>query len=248
MHDDFFLDTSIAIRRIENSPNGESVRNYLSNKTLFTSTFVLMEFKRTVLLDAVSLYTILKEEQTLDDVYWRLKDTPNDTVTEKVAQRWILLLSLLDYPRNKDKRKAIARLENYIRYSLIYEFKKNVNLIESKTLCNLAYCKPYKKADRYKLDMVCQEDKCNIQNVIIENDMIFEKILKVIDSSHEPFFKDLSSIINEVFDDISNMKKEYCSTLGDVIIAIDSDNMKLCSSDHHFNLICQSMDKSVVIL
>jgi len=62
-----FLDTSIVIRRMRRGGDGQKVRTYLSDKTLYTSTFVLMEFKRTILKGAISLYNILEKELTFDD-------------------------------------------------------------------------------------------------------------------------------------------------------------------------------------
>lgn len=242
---EIFLDTSIGIKRIENSSNGEKVRTYLSDQSLFTSTFVLMEFKRTVLKDAISLYTILKEELTMDDTYRRIRDMLDVPATKKEAQRWGLLLGLLEYPKEKQKNIAMIRLENLIRKGLISQFLNKIKLQASNTMCSLADNKPFKIDGRYELSMGSCIDECDIKNTIATNRDVFERVLGRIIDNHEPNFMELSDIINEVLDDVNNMRDEYCKRLGDIIVAIDCPNeMELCTSDHHFDIICEAIGKS----
>ncbi len=244
-----FLDTSIGIKRLENGTDGDTVRAYLSDQTLFASTFILMEFKRTILKDAVSLYTILQEELTLDDAYWRIKDMLNDPATKKEAERWELILGLLDYPKEKHRTKAMKSLENLIRKGLILEFRKRIKFLESNSKCLSANSKPIKVAGRYELSMGCCVDDCDIKSTITTNRRDFEEVLKGTKDNREPNFIELSIIINKVLYDINNMKYEYCKRLGDVIIAIDCpDKMELFTSDHHFDLICCAVGKSCYIL
>lgn len=240
-----FLDTSIVIKRIENGRDGQKVRTYLSGQNLFTSTFVLMEFKRTILKDAISLYEILQGELTLDDAYWRIGEMLDDPKTEKEAQRWVLLLGLLDYPKEKHRIKAMRSLENLIRKGLILEFRKKIQLLESNSKCFSADSKPIKLAGRYELSMGCCVDDCDIKGIIATNRKVFEDILGRTRDNHEPYFAELSDIITEVLDDVNNMKDEYCKRLGDIIVAIDCpDVMELCTGDHHFDLICYAVGKS----
>ncbi len=245
---EIFLDTSIGIKRIENSINGEKVRTYLSGQSLFTSTFVLMEFKRTILKDAVSLYTILQEELTLTDAYWRIKNMLNDPATKKEGQRWVLLLGLLGYPRENQKNKAIRSLENLIRKGLILQFLyqiPQIQLLRSNTICSSVDSKPNKTEGKYELNMGCCVDECDIKSTIEANRGVLEGILGRTMGNHEQYFIELSDIINEVLNDVNNMREEYCKRLGDVIVAIDCPNeMELCTSDHHFDIICGAVGKS----
>jgi hypothetical protein len=239
-----FLDTSIGIKRIEENDIGNRVKEYLDGQDLFTSPYVLMEFKRTVLMDAISLYTLLQEEPTLDDVYWRLGRMLDDKTKEREASRWILLLGLLRYPRNKDKYMAMTRLDNYIRRGLVLEFLKKMTLLKSNVKCLSFDNKPIKSEGRYELNMECLIDGCNIKDIIIANKSTLENISIKIKGHHEPYFRDLSTILVAILDDIDNISEEHCKRLGDIIIAIDCPNeMELCSSDHHFDIICDAFEK-----
>lgn len=242
---EIFIDTNVGIKRIENTKNGTKIRTYLSGKTLFTSTYVLMEFKRTILKDAVSLYTMLQEGATLDDTHRRINKMLDDRTTSKIASRWVILLGLLGYPQERDKIRTVKSLEYLIRKGLVFQFLHEIQLLQSRTKCSSAGIKPTKREGKYELNMECSMNNCDIKSTIIANRGVFEDILTRIIDSREDYFKELSDIINETLNDADNMKEEYCNRLGDVVVAIDCPNeMELCTSDHHFNIICEVIGKS----
>ena len=119
MTSEIFLDTSIAIDRIFNPETQRAIEAILDDeKVISTSTYVLMEFKRTVLKDCIYLHSMIEEEESLTAVYYRLKEISDSPNGWKIAQRCIMILKSLEFPRT-DKEQVLNQLKVYIRFLLI---------------------------------------------------------------------------------------------------------------------------------
>ena len=246
MTSELFLDTNVAIDRIFDTDIYEELEMKLNHGTVITiSTYVLMEFKRTVLNDCIYLHSMVEEEESLNDVYWRLKDMLDSCEDEHIADRCIMFLKNFGFP-NTDKEKILKQLKWYIKSLLIKGFLNGLNLIESDTKCTIAQNKP-KKSDRnkYRLDLDCNgSNRCEIEEYIHNHSEEFKQILKNIYDL--PKLKYISEGINVLLTKPERARDGCCKRIGDAIVAIDAPSTStILSSNEDLKYICPAIGKEL---
>ncbi len=255
-----FIDTNIGIDRVFKKESLqeyiEEIDNLEEDYELYTSKYVVGEFIRTVLLDCCSLHTIVLEEESLNDVYRRINDMMESENSEKVrvAKRYDLILSSLDYPGTPDREKTLTNLSIYIRFYLKPSFTHGLKLIESQTECELYSCNPKKDDGHYDINIPCSETSDNTSCVLSKfiNDSIdvLERIQSELEDEKESYYLQLKGLINDFSnDDISDISIEECKTLGDVIVLEDCPNsFILLSRDHHIEDLSEITEQTCHIL
>jgi len=118
-----FLDTTIQIEKIFGRDRYE-LSEYLKEKDVLTSSYVLMEFKRTVLKDCIALHTYLLEEGDLESTFIRLSELRS--YDHRIASRIYMILSGICEPDNIEYEKVLERLEDLIESELLEHFFYNV--------------------------------------------------------------------------------------------------------------------------
>lgn len=252
MTSEIFLDTSTAIDRIFNPETQRAIDAILDDeKVISTSTYVLMEFKRTVLKDCIYLYSMIEEEESLTDVYYRLKEI-SDSPNERIAQRCIMILKSLEFPKTgkeTDKKQVLNQLKVYIKFLLIKSFLNGLNLIESDTKCTIARNKPKKiGGNKYWIDLDCNgPNKCEIEEYIYNHTAEFRQILESLPDS--PDLKYIYEGINILLTKPERAREGCCKRIGDAIVTIDAPSASIIlSSDEHFNYICPAIGKRIEFL
>jgi len=240
-----FLETTIQIERIFGK-NREEIFKFLKDKELITSTYVLMEFKRTIIKDCIALYAYLKEEGSLKKTFDRLSRLrPNRSV-----QRILRILAILSEDCKLEYEKMIERLEDLIESELIEYFFYNISQIIDKTGCWLAKEDVKKIDSAYYLQSSCRRDdvKCRIKEFVIENKEEFEKIYNELNKLNK--FIEVSKVIKEVLDDPSKMCGINCNKkLGDCVISVESPRDAIIfTTDHHYSYICNALNKEIKLL
>ena len=73
---DIFLDTCVILGRefSRDREKAKAVEKFLNQKNMVTSTYVNMELNRTYYKDSYTLYTMLQEHTSLDEVKERIKE------------------------------------------------------------------------------------------------------------------------------------------------------------------------------
>lgn len=112
MNNALFIETTIQIDKIfEEFDRRSEIWNKICENRSITSTYVLMEFKRRVILSCILLYNMFKEENDRAKVERRLsKEYSGRTV--KMALK---ILAKLDEGAVLDNEKILLRLRRYIR-------------------------------------------------------------------------------------------------------------------------------------
>lgn len=143
-----FLDTTIQIERVVSAAQRRAqLQETLAHYRLITSTYVLGEFLRTLVKDAVQLHHRIEQYAHLDEVITNLGQHPN----KREAGRMLLILGTL--LRTERATQATAwpaqvrlqiqeRLARYIKFALVDHFLFGIDEIIDSTQCGLARERP----------------------------------------------------------------------------------------------------------
>lgn len=243
--DKLFLETTIQIERIFGRKKEEIVK-FLSDKEALSSNYVLMEFKRTMLKDCISLYSFLKEEKGLEGTLMRLSELR--VYEHRTAVRISKILSRLSDSNTLEYEKVLTKLEDLIESELLEEFFYRVNLIDE-TKCGLANEEVHKN-ETYSLNLSCkrEEKKCEIEAFVLKNEESFRKLLNELQTNEE--FEGVCNVIKEILKDSKKVRgRKNCWKLGDCIISLEAPkDYKIFTTDHHYKQICNSLEKEILFL
>lgn len=248
-----FLDNNICINWFcKDDPDIYSCINEKINKNqVFISEYVLAEFIRTIVLDACALYSILIEEDNLEDVESRIYSIyENGTKQDiNVAKRYVLLMESIEYENAPNIDTARKEIKTRARWSIKF-LKTRINVLDSKIKCALASEKPKRQGLSYRIDIPCKDEihqsSCSIIEYI-QNELSFLNLIfnKTKDISE---FKKLGSLIS-IFNQstVINCSLKYCKILGDVIIVNDCPKyFCIVSRDEHFKTLCDISSRKLI--
>ncbi|MBW1867162.1 MAG: hypothetical protein JRI38_05390 [Deltaproteobacteria bacterium] len=240
-----FLDTTIQIEKIFGRDRYE-ISKYLKENDVLTSSYVLMEFKRTILKDCIALHSYLKEEGDLESTFIRLSELR--VHEHRIASRISKILSGMCGQDSIEYEKVLERLEDLIESELLEYFFYNVETIDE-TKCGLAK-EEISKNEIYSLDLSCRRGhkKCEIRDFIAANREEFCRLLEGLQSNRE--FEKVCDSLKEVLEDPEKARgRKNCWRLGDCIISIESPKTHtILTTDHHYGIICNSLEKPVLSL
>lgn len=143
-----FLDTTIQIDRIVSPLQRRTqLQALLTDYRLVTSTYVLGEFLRTLVKDAIQLHHRIEQYTHLDEVITYLGQHPN----KREAGRMMLILGTLLRAERTTQATAFAsqmrlqlqeRLARYIKFALVDRFLSGIDEMLDSTQCGLARERP----------------------------------------------------------------------------------------------------------
>lgn len=143
-----FLDTTIQIDRVVSSTQRRvQLQETLAKYRLITSTYVLGEFLRTLVKDAIQLHHRIEQYAHLDEVITNLGQHPN----KREAGRMMLILGTLLRAERTTPTTAFAaqmrvqvqeRLARYIKFALVDHFFFGIDELLDSTQCGLARERP----------------------------------------------------------------------------------------------------------
>lgn len=143
-----FLDTTIQIDRVVSSTQRRiQLQETLANYRLITSTYVLGEFLRTLVKDAIQLHHRIEQYAHLDEVITNLGQHPN----KREAGRMMLILGTLLRTERTTSTTTFAaqmrvqvqeRLARYIKFALVDHFLFGIDELLDSTQCGLARERP----------------------------------------------------------------------------------------------------------
>jgi hypothetical protein len=240
------LDTCIAIKKLQDDQDGEDIQKFLSDKKEFLSKYSIMEFKKTFVEAADHLNSMIEEGRELREIYDDIKEmiTNSDLKLSRLGKRLEILLTWMNSP-TKINEKVKHYLKMWRQGYLTLLFIGNMKLVESLIKCPIG--------DSYKglfSEEFCKENNCEIQTVINKNNSEIKKLKKKLNMITDSSFGELKTVLNG---DLNNFDKSKCRKIGDLIIAFDYLNFfnnetgsALCTTDHHFELICSELDINLI--
>ena len=230
-----FLETTIQIERIVGDRTRQrSLRAELANYRLATSTYVLGEYLRTLVKDAVQLHRLVAQQPHLDEVITYLGRHLN----KREASRMMLTLgAMLRIGRTAEpKHDAQARLDlldrlsRYIELSLLSHFMAGIDEVIDSTQCGLARERPQVypilpgNTPSYRLRSQCvrQVRECDLAERMEQWRPELKAVATGLAFESDPVLARMSQLAQQIVDKPVLARGRNCTWyLGDLVIALE---------------------------
>ena len=121
----FFLDTTIQYKRfLGHSKEKEEIDKLCQVSRPLCSNYVLMEYKRGLMKGLILFYSVVKEEQKLEDAYVRFSNMYSGREKSILLGLTGVLIKQNYIKRNKNQ--LLRRLERYLDWELIDTFEEGI--------------------------------------------------------------------------------------------------------------------------
>lgn len=229
-----FLDTTIQIERVVSSTQRRAqLQETLANYRLITSTYVLGEFLRTLVKDAVQLHHRIEQYTHLDEVITNLGQHPN----KREASRMMLLLETLLRAERTTPTPAVAaqmrvqvqeRLARSVKFALVDHFLFGIDELLDSTQCGLARERPTVAASAnaafFHLRSQCIRAvrECDLAERIETWRPQLEAIAAGLAQESDPILVRMGQLARQIIDDPIVARGRNCTWyLGDLVIALE---------------------------
>lgn len=253
-----FLETSIHIERLfSNKQRRQQIQRRLSGATLYTSSYVWMEFRRSVLQTYAYLLSIVRgilnegtKQIEIHELIRRLSAAPSIRFIPRAIQRLLLILSSLleAFPgRVVHTEKLIDYFEYHIAHLGPDGFFLGIDEFINETSCDLV--RPGVEIGDYvhkRLSCNAAKASCALVPILSAHRaelLTLEKAL--VAAPLEKKDPKTLAALRKVNADVTKAKGERtCWALGDIIIALEAPaKAKIYTGDHHFDVICEVLGK-----
>ena len=258
----FYVNTDVQIQKIwGHSNNRELLRQYLGNKSVTASWYVLLEYKATVVLGFIRFYNHLKY-QPFDDALAAVR------AEFAIGQKNYVLMAIQDLwqlgVEYGDKRLVLRRLETMIKIQLIRLFEQEMfaSLTDAFVLRfvaqyvgNEVWRKPALTTPTTDLLLFMEslnaERTERMVNFIRKNQKAFERLVDFSDEERMRGHKkkrEFLAIVGLCAEILTNPERQVsareCNLLSDAVIAVDSpQDAEVCAFDSLFDLLCAALGK-----
>jgi hypothetical protein len=246
-----FLDTTIQIRRNYGSLEEIArIREQLRGRRVITSTYVLAEFNRTVVQDAVILHNIVASEPTVSEALIRLSALRRHDYT--TASRCYLLLAMLEQRSGLSRDRLLATLAGALEAEFMKDFSAGIEMMTNQTDCALAKNRPVRKGNTYHLDLGCvrEIERCDLIRFIESRRDELRAIRAALkEHGDDPILVRMADVLAVVAEDSSKaLGRKNCWVLGDVFIALESppEAYIYTSNVRHLEAIAAAIGKKVL--
>jgi hypothetical protein len=233
---------SLSRAEIQNRLNGVGRR--------WSSHYVLMEYKRSVVKTLIDLYFVTLEEDTPSDAIQYFSQGFRPRETKLVLSALGKLIEEADIAN--DKEKFLLKLRTFIAGALQF-FDDHVDeYVTNKTQCPLAKASTHDGYEQFLREIDCKM-QCKVQNLWHESRA---QLKKLVEGAKQPdhakndgFTKPLPLVAAAITNPSEPKSKLKCMTTGDFIIALQMPRkLRLLTFDKSFTSICGLLGKDVVVL
>lgn len=257
-----FLDTTIQIERVVGSRTRQAaLHSELADYRLITSTYVLGEYLRTIVKDAVQLHRLIAQNIYLDDAMTQIAQHLN----KREASRMLLILGALlricgQHDEKLDpaaRNDLLDRLSRYIEISLPNRFMLGIAELLDDTHCGLAgerpvACQILSAPDSsYRLRCQCVRHvrECNLAELLRDRWSAEIKMLaQGLAGKADPALARMGRLAGEILADPTLARGRNCTRyLGDMIIALElpQDVALYTTNRRHFALLLAILGKKL---
>lgn len=248
---DWFLETSVPRQLLlGHSLVKEEIREHLKGARSWSSFYVLMEYKRSVVKTLIDLYFVALEEDTPADAikYFSEGFKPRDTK--------VVLSAIAEFVREddiaKDKEKFLIKLETFIAGALEHFDVLIDGYVENKTQCPLGRASIKESYGRF-LDEIDCKTRCSVERLWRDNRnklrVLVDEGTKDPHRGKKGFTKALPLVEAAVGDPMRPKTKVNCMVAGDFVIGLEMPkHLRMLTFDTAFDSICGILGKEVVAL
>ncbi|HIE30342.1 TPA: hypothetical protein EYP66_24040 [Candidatus Poribacteria bacterium] len=231
-----FLDNTIQIERIIVPSRRAIIQPHLTAEgtSVISSTYLLMEYRRTVVADFIAVHNLVKSYEQLGAAVAHLSSGRARFSKRMIERRQMILgMAMVDC---EDADESLTRvgvlriLELYIEGVLERRFMENITTLTNATDCDLAKYPLIQRADGYyELTTTCNKKRVRCQqHAAGEYQELLEKLAQVT--------TDLSQARGQ----------RTCWKLGDIIIALEAPpDALIYTTDKDFKTICTALGRKL---
>ena len=258
-----FLETTIQIERVAaRRARQTSLRRELASYRLVTSTYVLGEYVRTLVKDAVRLHRLVAAHMHLDDVMTAIGQHPN----KREASRMLLIGGAVmrssdDWEKVQDtdiRANLLDRLSRFTEFVLLNRFLGGIDELLDITACGLARERPIvwqagqgiRGEELYRLRSQCvrRVRECDLAERMTEWRPELKALAEGLSGRDDPALARMGKLAHQVLDDPTLARGRNCTWyLADLIIALElPPEMPLYTTNRrHFEPILAILGKSL---
>ena len=248
------LDNTIQIERIIVPSRRAIIQPKLINENVqvISSTYLLMEYRRTIVADFIAVHNLVKLYEKLGTAVAHLSSGRAGFSTRAMGRRQkILGMAMVDCEDANESltRTGILRiLELYLEGGLERRFMENISTLTNTTGCDLAKYPLIQKQDGYyQLTTSCNKKHvvCQLPAFLEKNAHDLQLAKQFIKQHSTEEYRGFLEKLSRVTTDFSQSKgQRTCWKLGDIIIALEAPKDALIyTTDKHFETICTALGR-----
>jgi len=255
---DCFLETSVPRQMLfGHSLIKKEIRKSLGHCTQrWSSFYVLMEYKRSVVKTLIDLYFVAKEEKTPSDALHYFQEGFRTRQNKIILSAIATLLE--DSEIANDKSRFLVKLETLVLGSLQFFQDLIDQYIENKTGCSLGKTLiqqgiPTEEAYRRFLEEIDCVKSCSLEKFLRSKKNQLKRLIgegEKAPHDRNKGFQEALSLIKSAIETLDTLKsKTNCMKVGDIIIALElPKRQQLLTFDRGFESSCQILGKKIFVL
>jgi len=269
----YFVETTIIDRLIlAQKPARDFLTCFLSAVEACSSTYIKMEFYRTVVADCVYLYNLGIEEGSIHGIHRRLIRGQRAWYRKRSFSRCLELFSrFLEECEDKRGEVSFDEFMETIKLHIVRLLRRRFHrlLAPDKIItdaiggdsigrdkCVIISKEPeILNTGKFYMKSTCRKEQaqCQLPQFIKRNESNFSKILETLQSLPEARKdKEIIVAINTIQAVLGNpdeARGQNCMNLGDAIIAVEcpADAIILTTNEKHFKPLCKAKKKKIAV-
>lgn len=242
-----FLDTTIQIERVTGTRSRQAeIAQALAGVEVVTSTYVLGEYLRTLVRDAIVLYNLVLKSEELFDVETQIAHLLN----KRSASRCLLLWAALHRSGIYDRAKLLRTLHIYLQHGLVNRFMTGVTEVLDTTACGLAQERPVPHGATFQLRTQCTRRvlECDLVARLLEQKPMIRILADGLKEHSETALARMADLCSQILDDPDIARGRNCTWyLGDLVIALEmpADAALYTTNQRHFAPLCELLGKQL---
>lgn len=242
-----FLDTTIQIERATATRARQAeISRALSGVQTITSTYVLGEYLRTLVQDALVLYNLVRTTEQPYDVETKMAHLLN----KRSASRCLLLWASLHRTGVYTQTKLMRSLQVYIEYGLINRFLAGIDDLLDTTACGLARERPKATEEAYHLRTQCIRPvkECDLAERLTERQAEIQILAQGLHNHPDVALARMGELCTRILQDPHVARGRNCTWyLGDLVIALElpADAQLYTTNRRHFQPLCTLLGKQL---
>lgn len=247
MQSKIFLDTTIQIERLTATRTRQmAIAKVLNGKHIVTSSYVLGEYLRTLVNDAVQLFELINATESTYDVETQIANLMN----KRSARRCLLLWTMYHRSGIYDHSMMRKKLDNDIEYGLVNRFMLGIDEFLDTTCCGLAKERPMLGEETYQLRTQCTRrvKECELVALLQKYKPKIQLLADGLKNHSDRSLVRISKLCTLILEDPDVARGRNCTWyLGDLVIALEApkDTAIYTSNLRHFEPICELLGKKI---
>ncbi|MEM7539833.1 MAG: hypothetical protein AAF639_47195 [Chloroflexota bacterium] len=240
-----FLETTIQIERATAIRTRQrEIADILQKHYVLTSTYVLGEYLRTLVSDAILLLDLVEANEQMYDVETQMAGL----FSKRSLSRCVLLWGMLHRSGHHRRKGIITKLRNKLDYEFVERFMFGIDQIVDMSACGLAKERPLIYEGKYTLRSQCTRrvKECELVAVLTKHRDELQILADGLSRNEDKSLARMGELCTKILDNPDIARGRNCTWhLGDLVIALEmpSDAMMYTTNRRHFEPICGLLGK-----